>query len=154
MRSPSAPLAAGASLVAVLLVACSSGSSSSGSTTTGDGGGGGGGTVNLPADIGGSQVSCGSADDSTPTPQACIDCQVRSCKAQAQAVYGTDPKKFGGACSAFYGCICACPSSDPQCAFGCFSKADQACKDAGKALDDCVAANCRNDAGTGVCPND
>ena len=153
MRSSSVLFATGASLVAVLLVACSSGSSSSGSTTSGDGGGGGG-AVNLPPDVGGSRVTCASGGDSTPTPQACIDCQVRSCKAQAQAVFGTDPTKFGGVCGAFYNCICACPSSDAQCAFGCFSKADQACKDAGKALDDCVAANCRNDAGTGVCPND
>jgi hypothetical protein len=155
MRTTSALVVTLATLAASFLVACSSSSSST--STGGDGGTGGG--VTLPSDIGGSQASCPAVNDSstsTPTPQACIDCQVRSCKAQAQAVYGTDPKKFGGACGAFYDCLCACPANDPtgQCAFGCFSKADQACQNAGKALDECVAANCRNDAGTGVCPND
>lgn len=153
MRTTSALVVTLATLAASLLVACSSSSSST--SAAGDGGTGGGGA--LPSDIGGTQASCPVAEgSSTTTPQACIDCRVRSCKAQAQAVYGTDPKTFGGACRAFYTCMCACPASDPtgQCAFGCFSKVDQACQTAGKALDDCVEENCRNDAGTGVCPNE
>ena len=142
MRSRPAFAAIGVSSFSLFVLACSSGTS------------GGGSAVNLPADIGGSQVTCAGSSSETTTPQACVDCQVRSCKVQAQAVFGTDPKKFGGSCGAFYACLCACPESDPQCAFGCFSKADQACQAAGKALDDCIEANCRNAAGTGVCPND
>jgi hypothetical protein len=137
------------------VAACSSSSSGSGSTESpvGDAGkptGDGGPLVSLPPDIGGSQVSCAGTGSSVQT-KACFDCQARNCKAQAQAVFGTDPKKFGGACAAFNECVCACAPTDSQCVFGCLSKAEQPCKDAGQALDACVLAACSNDAGTGVC---
>jgi hypothetical protein len=147
-----------ASLASLLLVACSSSSSSSGSgssgtiTITADGG-----SVTIPNDIGGTQASCpASGSNDISTTQACIDCQVRNCKAKLQAVVGSDPKAYGGACAPFFQCVCACPANDAtgQCAFGCFSKIDAACQAAQKASDECIAASCRNDAGTGVCPNE
>jgi len=145
-----------ASLASLLLVACSSSSSGSSGTVTlatADGG-----TVSVPNDIGGTQASCPAAAtaDRAERTQACIDCQVRNCKAKLQAVVGSDPKAYGGACAPFFQCVCACPANDAtgQCAFGCFSKIDAACQAAQKASDECIAASCRNDAGTGVCPNE
>jgi len=135
-------------LVAVLSVAgCSSSSGSSSTASTGsDGGTSGGGA--LPSDIGGSQAVCSGLNGGTPDPQACIDCEVAHCKAQAQTVYGTDPKQFGGACQAMFSCLCACAANDSQCSFGCFNTATDACKAATQAMGDCVTANCSMQ-----CPN-
>ncbi len=123
-------------VAAVTSAACSSTSSGSGSSPTTENG------TTVPSDIGGSKASCPGATGGTPDSQACIDCEVANCKSQLQASFGTDPARYGGACAAFYACICACSPSDSQCPIGCFGSADAACKASTQAVGDCIQANC------------
>ena len=122
-------------LVAALTTAACSSSSSGSSTTTDNG-------TTVPSDIGGSKASCPGTAGGTSDSQACIDCEVTHCKSELQSTFGTDPTRYGGACAAFYACICACAPSDNQCPVGCFGSADAACKAATQATGNCIQANC------------
>lgn len=93
------------------------------------------------ADIGGSQVTCATSGP-TSGRASCNDCQVTHCKAEMQAMTGTDPTKLGGACGAWLACQCECPSGDDACAATCGAKADASCQSAMSAWQSCIAAGC------------
>jgi hypothetical protein len=106
----------------------------------------------LLADIGGTQVSCANADvapDGSKPPSACDECGFTLCKSEYQAVFGRDPRAFGGVCAAVFNCVCACTSD--ECIGRCASTTmTTECAQAVKAADSCEDSKCRASCGSTV----
>lgn len=82
------------------------------------------------AEVGGVRACGGSAKVATP----CDACVIGACLAEVQAVSGTDPSRFGGACEANDSCMCACAREGTKSQ----SECQQACQD--KLTQDCARA--------------
>jgi hypothetical protein len=118
------------------LSACSSSSSSSGagSPVPGPGGGGGGTCAAFGAAAG---TGTGAAAD------PCASCVLSTCRAEYNAAFGAVVGVPGGACKAYWDCVCACPSGGTFCQAECATtKIVQACEAAQEAVGTCVDTKC------------
>jgi hypothetical protein len=116
------------------LAACSSNSSSSGSPAGGSLGGNDGGPT-----CGAFGAALGIGNSGNP----CSSCMVTTCRTEYVAAYGASGATPGGACKAYWDCVCACSASDSNCQVDCsMNKLDEGCQNAQIAFSDCVDTKC------------
>ncbi|MBS2011335.1 MAG: hypothetical protein JST00_00375 [Deltaproteobacteria bacterium] len=133
---PLASRAACLSAALLVLGACSAGS---GSTTQETGSTG--------SKLGGSakNATCTNTEVSAPrtgNDATCDACMLENCPAEANAMVGSDPNAFGGACGAHQQCVCDCRASDDACMTACKTSAE--CASALGAALECMKAKCKS----------
>lgn len=132
-----------ASSTLALLVACSSDSSSESSSSSGASTSSSGSGETNHGGVEKAKTCKNTTSRIYGTATSCNTCDQTRCASELDAVYGSDPNVFGGACGDAANCQCDCSASDMTCLSAC--TLSQACVQAFGALGRCQESKCESE---------